>query len=257
MQKLVFRPAGLSNTSIDDDEPRGLSHAAQGYQPEGVYGLKPAAAIHWSGKAGNASVVTTGRDEARWVHVLFGNGFLKAASQKEVLSTSPRVGYGWFRSASDRYQETIYYMNGRAPGFATFVLYLPREEITVVVFSNIYSSATTTIGYDIAAIARGLPYQAFKPSEHALTVEQVKACTGAFRFGPDFYQPNADLSVIDVGGELALRWPRGAVSPLIPLDRDRFVDRSYWEEVRVERDGSGTPKALVFGGFRGEATVSR
>lgn len=257
MAKLVFRPAGLSKTSIDDDDPHAAKDAAKGYQPKGVNRLKPAAAIHWSAKAGNASVVTTARDEARWVRVLFGDSFLKVASRKEILDTSPRVGYGWFRSVSERYHETIYYTNGRAPGFASFVIYLPHEDLTVVVFSNMYSSATTSIGNDIAAIALGLPYRSFQPSEKALSLEQLKQCTGTFRFGPDFYQANAEVAVIAMGSELALRWPSGDQSPLIPLSPDRFVDRSYWEEVSVERDANGAPKTLVYGQFRGEAVGAK
>jgi D-alanyl-D-alanine carboxypeptidase len=254
MEKLVFRPAGLSRTSIDDDETLHTQVRAKGYQPEGVRGLKPAAAIHWSAKAGNASVMTSALDEANWVGVLFGNKFLKAPSRNEILDTSVRVGYGWFRSVSERYHETIYSMNGRAPGFASFVLYLPRERTTVVVFSNIYSSATTTIGYDVAAIALGLPYQPFQPNEDALSAEQLKACTGTFRFGPDFYQPNAEVALIATGSELWLRWPSGDESPLIPLGRDRFMDRSYWEEISMERDTSGALKTLVYGHFRGEVS---
>ena len=42
--------------------------------------------------------------------------------------------------------------------FASYVTYLPREDVTVIAFSNIYSSATTDIGNDIAAIAIGIPY---------------------------------------------------------------------------------------------------
>jgi hypothetical protein len=53
------------------------------------------------------------------------------------------------------------------------------------------------------------------------------------------------------GQELAMRWPSGDVSALIPLGRDRFVDRSYWEEVKIERDASGKPAALVYDHFRG------
>jgi CubicO group peptidase (beta-lactamase class C family) len=256
MDQLVFRPAGLSRTSIDDDNLGG-EDVARGYQPEGVRELKPAAAIHWSAKAGNASVVTSARDEARWVRAAFGDRLLKAASLNEILNTNPRVGYGWFRSVSSQYGETVYSMNGRAPGFASFVLYLPREKMSVVVFSNIYSSATTTIGNDVAAIALGLPHQKFQPSETAPSPEQLHACTGRFQFGADFYQPNAEVALIAMGTELSLRWPSGDESPLIPMGRDRWIDRSYWEEVTIERGPNGAPKALIYGQFRGEAIGAR
>ncbi len=159
------------------------------------------------------------------------------------------VGYGWFKRPNTRFGEFAYSMNGRAPGFASFVLYLPREDLTVVAFSNIYSSATTDIGYDIAAIALGLPHSAFQSVP--LSAAALASTTGAFQFGPDFYQKNAQLTFIPVDGGLALRWPSGDRSPLIPQSPDHFIDRSYWEPVSLERDPAGHPVALLYDRFRG------
>jgi hypothetical protein len=124
----------------------------------------------------------------------------------------------------------------------------------VVVLSNIYSSVITTIGFDLAALSLGLPYDPFHPSEPAPNTAELETCTGMFQFGPDFYQPNAKLILTANGGELSLRWPSGDVSALIPLGRDHFVDRSYWEEVKIERDASGHPYTLVYDHFEGRAT---
>lgn len=251
MQRLVFRPAHLNASGVDDDSNQSAAEMASGYEPEGVNGLKQATGIQWSAKTGNASVYATVGDEAKWVDELFAGRLLSASSRQAVLDTSPRVGYGWFRSASDRFRETIYYMNGRAPGFASFVLYLPREQATIVAFSNIYSSATTTIGNDIAAILLGLPYAPFRPSDPTPSPAELKTCTGTFQFGPDFYQPNAEITLLASGQDLSLRWPSGSLSPLISLGRDHFVDRSYWEQVNLERDAIGRPVVLVYGNFRG------
>jgi hypothetical protein len=144
-------------------------------------------------------------------------------------------------------------MNGRAPGFASFVLHLPNAKTTVVVLSNIYSSATTSIGYDVAAISLGLPYQPFQPRDPAPDSAELKTCAGTFQFGPDFYQANAKVALIAIGQELQLRWPSGEVSALIPLGQDRFMDRSYWEELKIERDASGKPAALDYDHFHGTA----
>jgi D-alanyl-D-alanine carboxypeptidase len=252
--KLVFKPIHLAASGADDDSTKGAQNIAKGYQPDGVYGLKPATPIHWSAKTGNASIFTTAGDQARWVDALLADRLLKARSRELILDTSQRVGYGWFRGLNKRFNQTAYSMNGRAPGFASFVLYLPHEQTTVVVFSNIYSSATTTIGYDVGAISVGLSYEPFHPREPAPSPSELKTCTGKFQFGPDFYQPNAVVAVIASGSELSMRWPSGDISPLIPLNRDRFVDRAYWEEINIERDADGLPKTIVYGHFRGNAT---
>src|SRR5689334_19499157 len=257
VEKLVFQPAALQASGIDDDSNAMEAKIALGYQPEGVYGITRAAAIHWSGKTGNASVFTTVGDETKWVEALFGGHFLSSSSRDAMLDTSVEVGYGWFKRTNKSFGEIAYSMSGRAPGFASFILYLPREKLSVAVFSNIYSSATSTIGYDIAAIVRGLPAETFHPSDSPSSAAELKTCTGTFQFGADFYQPNAQLAVIVEGQELSLRWPGGSASPLIPVARDQFVDRSYWEQVRIERDAAGKPTGLAYGSFHGSAVPDR
>jgi hypothetical protein len=224
---------------------------AHGYEPEGVSGLKPAASIHWSAKTGNASVYTTAIDEARWVDGLFKGHQISASSRAAVLDTSMRVGYGWFRGTNKRFDQTAYSMNGRAPGFASFVLYLPQTQTTVVVLSNIYSSATTTIGYDIAAISLGVAYAPFTFRAATVDLSELKNSTGVFRFGPDFYQPNAKVTLTTDGKGVFMHWPSGEVSALIPMAKDHYVDRAYWEEVIVQRDASGSPETLLYDQFRG------
>ncbi len=252
MQQLVFRPLHLSSSGSDDDSLHPSKLMAKGYQPEGTYGLKPATSIHWSAKSGNASAFTTAHDEARWVTSLFTGHAMSPASRAAVLDTSMRVGYGWFKAQNKRFDQMAYYMNGRAPGFASFVLYLPDRQLTVVVLSNIYSSATTDIGSDVAAIALGLPYKPFRIADPPPSAAELKSCTGTFLFGSDFYQPNASLILTTNLTELSLTWPSGDISPLIPVAIDHFIDRSYWEDVALERDSSGKPAVLSYGRFKGK-----
>ncbi len=254
VKRLIFQPVGLTASGVDDDSITHAMHMAKGYEPEGTYGLKPAASIHWSAKTGNASVYTTVGDEARWVDALFRGHQLSTSSREAVLDTSLRVGYGWFKDENQRFGQIAYYMNGRAPGFASFVLCLPHAHTTVVVLSNIYSSATTTIGYDIAALFLGLPYEPFRLQKRPPATTELKTCTGTFQFGPDFYQPNAKLALIAIGRDLFVRWPSGGDSALIPMERDHFIDRSYWADVKIKRDASGHPAGLLYDHYEG--TVS-
>lgn len=254
LDTLVFRPLGLTASGADDDSVTNATHMAKGYEPEGAYELRPAKAIHWSAKTGNASVYTTANDEARWVDALFNGHALSATSRDAVLDTTMRVGYGWFKGELKRFERTAYYMNGRSPGFSSFVLYLPDARITVILLGNIYSSATTPMGYDIAALSLGLLYEKLNFMDRAPSAAQLKACAGTFQFGPDFYQANAKVTLIANGRELSLRWPSGDLSALLPVERDRFVDRLYWQDVRIERDSAGKPIALVYDRFRGTAS---
>ncbi|HTT24188.1 MAG TPA: serine hydrolase domain-containing protein [Candidatus Sulfotelmatobacter sp.] len=249
VQESVFRPIGLNHSGLDDDSIHPTTRMAEGNEPEGTYGLRPAKAIHWSAKTGNGSVYTTVSDAARWVDTLFSGSFLSPASRGLVLDTSTKVGYGWFRGQNKRFGETAYYMNGRAPGFSSFVLYMPGPKMTVAVLSNVYSSATTTIGYDLAALSLGQHYQ----SLHIRNIgpRALKRCIGTFRFGADFYQANATVSLVVLDEGLEMHWPSAETSILIPLGDDRFIDRSYWADVKIERDVSEKTVALIYDQFRG------
>jgi CubicO group peptidase (beta-lactamase class C family) len=253
VEKLVLRPLGLATSGVDDDSDVQRIEMAKGYQPDGTYGLAPTTPIHWSAKAGNASIYTSAADEERLALSFFGGNFLSADSRTAALDPSMRVGYGWFKSRSDRFGQVTYYMNGRAPGFSSFVAYLPQSQTMAVVLSNVYSSATAAIGYDVAAISLGLPYEAFHLLRQAPSAAELETCKGTFQFGADFYQADAKLTVFTDHSGLFLRWPGGSVSPLIPLARDRYMDRSYWEEVKIERDASGKPTALLYDRFRGSS----
>src|SRR5437667_10640629 len=104
---------------------------ASGDRPARISGLTRATAIRWSGKTGNASMFTTVGDETKWVETLFDGQLLRSSSRDVMLDTSLAVGYGWFKRENKRFAETAYSMNGRAPGFASFVLYLQRARNSI------------------------------------------------------------------------------------------------------------------------------
>jgi hypothetical protein len=68
----------------------------------------------------------------------------------------------------------------------------------------------------------------------------------------------AVLRLVDEG-KLGLDAHVGEFVPGIPtlLGRDKFVDRSYWEQVKVERDADGQPAGLAYGDFQGTAFHKR
>lgn len=247
IEEVLLRPLGLNATYADDD---GTGHpsAAHGYQPNAVADLEPAPAIHWSAKVGNASIVTTTSDQLRLVHALFDGNVIISRLHRRLLETTPRAGYGWFRSESKEFGAPMYYMNGRSPGFASYVLHVPREALTVIVFSNIYCSSPSDIGDGLARIALGLPHQTFHPLAKA--PKAIKQSLH-FRFPVDFYQPNAEMTMFSRNGDTFLRWPSGQLSPLIPTGANEWVDRAYWEPVRLDRNLSGVPVALYYDRFRG------
>jgi len=76
-----------------------------------------------------------------------------------------------------RFGDTAYLHEWKAPGFSSFVLYLPHAQTTVVIMSNIYSSATTTIGYDVLLSSPRSPLRTVHVRVHRPSAPELKTCT--------------------------------------------------------------------------------
>ena len=251
LERLVFAPLGMKDSGIDDDrKPPRASSMAVGYSPVGVRDLKPAEAIHWSGKTGNGSAYSTVLDEQKWLQGLVNGRFLLPASRSLILDVTEREGYGWFKAHNKRFDAPLYYMNGRAPGFASAIAYFPQQQLSLIVLSNIYASVTTDLAYDVAALTLGKPATSFRPIN--LSTQELSGAEGVFRFGKDFYQPEAALRLRVENNDAFLQWPQGSVSALIPVGNDRFIDRSYWVVVELVRSPESQAVRLKYDHFVGE-----
>ena len=251
VNQLVFAPLGMADSGIDDDRPEARRNNAKGYKPMGLYDLGASEPIHWSAKAGNGSAYTNASDELKFVRALIGGDFLSPKLRDTMFDLGARVGYGWFKSNSTRFGEPVYSMNGRAPGFSSAVAYFPQEGLFVVALSNVYASVPADMAYDIAAQALGRPYESLT-LQKTTDPSVLNGLPASFQFAKDFYQPNALVRVTAADGAVSLHWPSGDTSALIPLARDRFIDRSYWVPVELQRDASGAITAMKYDRFTGE-----
>jgi CubicO group peptidase (beta-lactamase class C family) len=251
VKQLVFAPLGMHDSGIDDDGPQAQRRAAVGLAPEKVFDVRPAERIHWSAKAGNASAYSTAADELRWLNGLFDSNFLSPALRSQMFDLTARVGYGWFKSNSTRFGAPVYWMTGRAPGFASAMNYFPQQRISVVLLSNVYASFPSRMSDDITAIVVGLPYDR-SPLQNAKSGSADVTIAGDFHYGADFYQPNAMIQLRLEGNDYGLRWPSGETTYLIPSGKDHFVDRSYGVPVEAVRDGAGRVIGLKYDRFLGD-----
>ena len=178
--------------------------------------------------------------------------FLSPELRKEVFDLSSAVGFGWFKSNSNRFGGPVYSMSGRAPGFASAVIYIPHDRLFVVALSNVYASFTPTMATDIAAILSDRPFEPL-PLKTIGDAASFAGLPARFKFGPDFYQSNAVLQLGVQRGEVSITWPNGDTSPLIPVATDRFIDRAYGVPVEITRGQRGEPVGLKYDRFKGDA----
>src|SRR5262249_977531 len=104
------------------------------------------------------------------------------------------------------------------------------------------------------AMVMGKSYHGFPGEPVSLAVSGKPE--GDFLFGPDFYRKSATLRLVSDADGVTLNWPGGPAAPLLPLGKDKFIDRYYWTDVTVVRGADGAPVALDYGKFRGTITQS-
>jgi CubicO group peptidase (beta-lactamase class C family) len=254
MQKLVFEPTGMQNSGADDDSAIG-GWVALGYNLFGEFRLKRADAIHWSAKTGNGSDYSTVGDISKWFSEFLDDKLLSAESRAAILATDKTdVGFGWDEKGFDRrFNQTLYLSSGRSPGFSSVMLYLPNEGVTVIVLTNVEHALNVLIGENIASIVVGKPYKPFADRLVPLTVDQRQQLVGHFKFGPDFYRPNATLAIANTAQGLVLDWPGGPEAPLLSIGNGNFIDRYYWIRATVVQDGASLPVKLTYGKFQGNS----
>lgn len=245
MKAEVFDPFDMHDSGVDDDSPIP-GPLALGQSVSGTFGLKPSPAIHWSAKSGNGSAYSTVLDEQKWLRGILGHK-LSERSTKAMFDSSQ--GYGWYRDNSQLFGQNVFFSNGRAPGFSSRMLYLPKSDLCIVALTNIENEASPEIIRQLALKLLKKPYTPFdyKPVPNAV----VGHPAGDFRFGADFYRASAILKLVSSNDDVVLEWPGGPNAPLLPTARDHFMDRYYWTEVVLDRGSNGSIDRMHYGKFTG------
>ncbi len=247
LEQRIFKPLGMARTGHNDlglaRLPRG---AAVGYEPDDAWGVRRSAPLDWSVKTGNGSLFSTVDDLYKWDRGL-AQGKLFAQKTLAMMFTDhgSNVGYGWF--INQTHGRPHHFINGRSPGFASYLGRYPTDDLCVIVLSNRYISVTTRIGTDLAAMALGLACQPFSIEKKKTSPSTAASLTGRYRFGASFYRPNFTLTVSHRQGDLYTDW-----GLLMPNGKDRYIQRAYWSSLRFLRGPDGRATGMTFDGYRGE-----
>ncbi len=235
----ILQPQGLVNTAHDGEASDIIPGLASGYEPRGVAESENAPCIDWSAKTGNGSLYSTTGDLLKFVQAYAHGKIVKRETVAQVWSEHHGNRFGWF--ARQRHGELAVASNGRSPGFTSSVEYHPGPQLAVIVLSNSYSPVSQSpIAEDLAAMALGKPVQpAGNIVPVAVSAVELNKVAGAYRFGADFFRPNAEVTVRVENGEPVLDWGGGFKSALVPLGHGEYVDRQFWARLKMNRDGSG------------------
>lgn len=251
LRSAVLDPLGLRQTGHHRSATQIIPGIASGYAPAGSTGLERAAYLDWSVKTGNGSLYSTAADLFRFMRAVHEGRLLNESSRAATFRPHmPNIGYGWFLSEANG--RAIHHVNGRSPGFAAQADYYPAEGVTVIVLSNSYISVTTEIARAAGAIFFGAPVQPMVAlSPDPLDPAAAAALAGAYQFGPDYYVPDALITVRSNGGHIEAMVGDYGPYAFVQISPTRFLIRSFWVPAEFTLGPDGSATELVIDGRRG------
>jgi len=152
----IFTPLGMKDSGYDSNSAI-IERRAAGYMPspDGPSNAPiNAGYIHMSVPHAAGALYSTTEDLLRWEQGLFGGKVVSAASLKK-MTTPFKNNYALGVVVQTAGGRTVINHGGGIDGFNTFLAYYPDDKLTVVVLSNINSTAPNAIASKLATIAHG------------------------------------------------------------------------------------------------------
>lgn len=253
LEREIFAPLQLGQTGHRSPMSEIIPGIADGYAPAGALGTERAHYLDWSVKTGNGSLHSSARDLLRFVQAVHRGRLLKPASLAASHTQHfPNIGYGWFLTEANGRQ--LHHINGRSPGWSAQLDHYVKDDVTVIVLSNLYVSVTTPIARAVGALYFGRPVEPMPQlSAEKLPPKRMAPLLGTYQFGPDYYVPNVKIRVVDNGGEIGGEYVGLSYPPFsfIPTKEGKFLVRSFWMPAEFIGDGTGKVTELRLEEFRG------
>ncbi len=248
LEKNIFSPLGLKNTYYGS-QSRIIRNRAQGYQKGSE--LVRAEYLSLTQPYAAGSIMSTVDDLLTWQLAVNSN---KLVSKETIqLAYTPvklnsgevhDYGYGWGLGLING-SSTLEHSGGIF-GYATNEIYLPVEDVYVVVFSNCDCSSPTDVSTRLAAVAIGKPY----PEPTAKV--QLDAAYAASLAGTYDFDDGSTRIISVEGSQLFSQRAGGSRFKIFPQTKTLFsfesgftvlefsLERGKVKEV-VFRDRSGKP----------------
>lgn len=238
LEQRIFKPAGMANTAHRAKDETIIADLANGYAPVGAAGFERATYLDWTSKTGNGSIYSTAEDFLRFHRALQNSSLLKPDMLKRSYGFEQKnrtVGMFWFHR--QRFGHRSVYVNGSSPGFKAHFERFIDDDATVVVLSNLYIAAPSTIAEDLGAMLFDQPVNRDVPKPVQVNAADLKRFAGTFRFGDDYFVKNAVVRIDPQMDHLDMNYPATGFSiALLPIEGDRFFDRNFWSIVRFDGD---------------------
>lgn len=163
VEERLFRPLGLREAHYCPDTPADTAWAT-GYDRRPDASRAPADRISMSSPWAAGALCMSVRDYLRWQAALTGGRVVRPAtfarmSTADTLADGRRIpsGYGWGLFQDTLAGRTLVHHGGDIPGFSAQQLWIPRDSLRVVVFTNTLGSQPDRLARNVARAVLGAP----------------------------------------------------------------------------------------------------
>ena len=244
LRQHIFEPAGMKDSGLDDAS-RLIPWAASGYNPAGISGFEKARYVNWSNKTGAGSMYSTVDDLYRFDRALKTDILLKRATQQKYFVESDENFYGWY-TWNSRLGHRLLAAKGHGPGFTAELDRFPDDDVTIIVLSNSYETASQhPITDALAAIVFGQQLPPTTPMRTAAIPESLLASyAGQYQYGQDYFDPNAKFTLTAEAGYLLMKIGDRQAS-LVPVSETAFLERTFFGHFEMTKDAAGRVTGLT------------
>lgn len=162
LDKNIFKPLGMTSSLYGNDK-RILKKRAAGYTKT-EKGLENARVISMSHPYAAGAILSTVEDLFKWNQALQSYKLVKKETLEKAISryklvNGKEINYGYgFRLGFIQQSPSVWH-GGLIDGFMTMAMYLPKEDVYVVVLSNCNNISPERVTAKLAAIAIGKPFE--------------------------------------------------------------------------------------------------
>jgi CubicO group peptidase (beta-lactamase class C family) len=248
LEENIFKPCKMNN-SYRGNNNQLIRNRANGYQ-QGSSGIENAGYINMFIPHAAGSILSTVDDLFKWhqslhSYTLVKKETLEKAFEKAKLNDgkSAEYGFGWFLR-NIQGSPTIEH-GGGIEGYLTEAIYLPREDVFVVIFSNSTSKSPQFIAAKMCALAIGKPYAY---TEIQLEEGMLQSHAGVYE-----NEEGLQLRVVKEGKQMFSEKTNGLKHEIKAYEKDKYFYDDYFSTLTFSRNSENSIATIEtnerFGGF--------
>jgi CubicO group peptidase (beta-lactamase class C family) len=239
----IFKPAGMQHSCLADNTKLVMNRAA-GYKIEKNGNILNDRIANHRVHYAAGGILSTAQDMFAWYRSLYAGKLIKKETMAKAFApghlsdgTVIPYGYGWHL---EKIQDSPTLRHGGSvPGFIAEAVYLPREDVYVVILTNAQSPRhTVAIGRVIAAMTIGKPYPF---TATTIDPKLLPRLQGVYE-----NSHNETVVITANGNKLHFQRPGGKLYEIKPASEYQFFFDEGYVVVEFHADASHTITGLTF-----------